>query len=200
MAIFGIEGGIGTGKTMTGVSLAMRDIKDGKRCFTNVRFKGLSKTIENKVTYLNKEIIKEMFQKVKDGTLNMKNSVVLIQEMHNYMDSRLSASEKNRTLSYWILQSRHLGQESCDIIYDTQDLGQVDKRLRSNTDYILCPTIAEYFQYVKKKGKKWVQVDAPRVILVDGYFKFQHNPLHIRFQLDVSGIIDLYDTHEVVDF
>jgi len=37
--IIGIEGGIGTGKTLTGVTLTLKDLYDGKKVYANVNLK-----------------------------------------------------------------------------------------------------------------------------------------------------------------
>ncbi len=139
MSIYGIEGGIGTGKTLTGVHMTLQDLFNGKHVFSNVKFKNIPKKFRDKITYLTKELIGNVFMEVKQGNINMENSTIFIQEAHNYIDSRNSASKRNKVFSYWILQSRHTGKGSCDIIYDTQSIDQVDKRLRRNTDFLVHP-------------------------------------------------------------
>ena len=96
--IFGIEGGIGTGKTLTGVALLLGDLYDGKHIYTNTRL-NLPDKYKDKVTYLTKDFIINIFEKIKNKEFDMRNSTVFIQEAHNYLDSRNSASIKNKTLS-----------------------------------------------------------------------------------------------------
>lgn len=192
MAIYGIEGGIGTGKTLSGVCLLIQDLKEGKTIYTNVKLKNLPSKYKKKIIYLTKENIQEIFQKIRNKEWSMKNSTVFIQEAHNYMDSRNSATAQNKLLSYWILQSRHTGEGSCDIIYDTQELTQVDIRLRRNTDYTLRPVIAAWETI---KGKK-----KPATIIIHGEAKIGHAYRTFTFQLDVSETRDQYDTHQIVDF
>lgn len=182
--IIGIEGGIGTGKTLTMVHYALQDWKKGKTLFSNVKFKGISARIK----YLNADMVNNMFEQVKTGKLNINNSTILIQEMHNYADSRTSMSKRNRTLSYWILQSRHTGKGSCDIIYDTQEFGQVDIRLRNNTDHYLRPLIIEY------KNK------IPSKIVVMGTAKILHKWVKYSDVINVYDDCFKYDTHELVWF
>lgn len=196
MTIFGIEGGIGTGKTITGVYLLLQDLKDGKKIYSNVKLKGLTTEQKKKVTYLTKEFIHNIFDKVKNGEFDMKNSTVFIQEAHNYIDSRNSASKSNKILSYWILQSRHTGQGSCDIIYDTQELGQVDLRLRRNTDFVLRPSIVAWEEY--EIGKK--VISKPAEIIVMGEGKVGHKNMRFSWTFDVKKTREQYDTHEIVDF
>ena len=192
MAIYGIEGGIGTGKTLTGHTIAYNDLLTGKHLYTNIKLKNTPKHLLKNVTYMTKDLMMDIFEKVKTGTWDMTNSTVFIQEAHNYMDSRNSASKKNKVLSYWILQSRHTGKGSCDIIYDTQALSQVDIRLRRNTDFILHPHIF-----------KWEHTDGikkPCVIVCEVFAKIGHKDRKFSYTLDVRNTRETYDTHEVVDF
>ena len=207
MAIIGIEGGIGTGKTLTGVWYIIGDLRAGKRIFTNVKLKGLTREEQSRVKYLIKDEIKQMFELVKTGKMSMKNSTIFLQEIHNYLDSRGSMTANNRLLSYWILQSRHAGQGSCDIIFDTQELGQVDKRLRNNTDYLIRPLIVGYDTVDKKDArghpdqddeKKGKQI--PKIIVLIGRTKLRHKWIDFKQTIDVSETREMYDTHELVDF
>ena len=103
--IIGIEGGIGTGKTLTGISYALQDLYNGKHLYSNVKIKNVPKHLENNITYITAQLIEDIFQNIKEKVWDMRNSTVFIQEMHNYMDARNSMSKKNKVLSYWILQS-----------------------------------------------------------------------------------------------
>lgn len=191
MTIIGIEGGIGTGKTLTGVSLVIRDLLKGRKVFSNTKFKNV-RGYENNIIYLTKDMLKQIFDHVKEGKFDMKNSSVFIQEAHNYIDSRNSMTTQNKLISYWILQSRHTGEGSCDIIYDTQDFGQIDKRLRLNTDFFIHPYIIEWEEYGGKRK--------PSKILIKWQGKIGHKWREFREILDVSKTRDMYNTHELVDF
>lgn len=199
MAIFGIEGGIGTGKTLTCVTLAITDLLEGKKLYSNIRFKHITPNKRKDITYLDKPTIKRIFEAVKLKKIDMRNSTVVIQEMHNYLDSRNSMSETNKTLSYFILTSRHTSGESMDIIYDTQDIGQVDLRLRRNTDYIIRPMITEWevvgFDKTKQKEKF-----APSLVTLYITAKIGHGVRHLTKTIDVTKTRDMFDTHEVVEW
>jgi hypothetical protein len=68
-----------------------------------------------------------------------KNSSIIIDELHEYADSRNSSSMQNRLISAWFLQSRHT---SSNIYYSTQFFDQVDKRIRRITDIdIMCENL-----------------------------------------------------------
>ena len=170
----------------------LTDLFGGKTIYSNVKLKNIPKEFRNKIIYLTKENIAEIFEKIKRKEWNMENSTVFIQEAHNYMDSRNSASGKNKTLSYWILQSRHTGKGSCDIIYDTQEITQVDIRLRRNTDFIIHPTIIQY-QHIKS-------VKMPSKIRLKIMFKLGQDWTTGYKTIDTLKTCDMYDTHELVDF
>lgn len=192
LAIWGIEGGIGTGKTITGVALMLGDLFKGKTIYSNVMLKNIPARYKKNITYMTKDNLNNIFMKIKRKEWNMINSTVFIQEAHNYMDSRNFASDKNKVLSYWILQSRHTGEGSCDIIYDTQELSQVDRRLRRNTDYVIHPTITE-FEIINNIKK-------PKTIHAVCYVKQGQKTQKFNMVLDVSQTRELYNTHELVDF
>lgn len=193
MAIIGIEGGIGSGKTLLLATLGYGDLQKGRTIISNIAFKGLSKEYRSRVKYLTADTIANMLTLIKNKELTLTNTTILIQEAHNYVDSRNSMSTKNKTFSYWILQSRHSGQNSCDIIFDTQSLSQVDLRLRRNTDYVFHPYITEWEHF--KNGKK-----APNKILAIGHGKIYQQDTRFTISFDVSHTRNIYDTHEMVDF
>ena len=192
MAIYGIVGGIGTGKTLTGVSLMLDDLYKNKKIFTNTKLKNYDKKLTPLITYLTKDAVVTIFDKVKEGVFDMTNSTVFIQEMHNYLDSRRSMTQKNRVFTYWILQSRHTGMGSCSIIYDTQDIGQIDIRLRRNTDFLLRPLIS---QWEIIKG-----VRTPKTISVMGETLLGHKMARFNFIIDCETSREMYNTFEIIDF
>ena len=96
--IIAIEGYIGTGKTLTLATLGLNDLYKGKRLYSNVKYKNLTKEQRKRITYLDKDSMNNIFEMIKTGRFDMKNSTVLIQEAHNYMDSRTSMSKKNTVI------------------------------------------------------------------------------------------------------
>ncbi len=62
---------------------------------------------------------------------HLSNSIVAIDELHEYADCRNSHSLQNRRVSTFFLQSRHTNS---NIYYTTQYKDQVDKRIRRITD------------------------------------------------------------------
>lgn len=203
MTVYGIEGGIGTGKTLLLASFGLEDILSGRRILSNITFINIPARFRKNITYLNKDIINTMFKQVKDGKLIMKNTTILIQEMHNYIDSRTSMSMRNRTLSYWVLQSRHTGEGSCNIYYDTQELGQVDLRLRRNTDWLIRPYITGW---KNRQGKisptkpDTIGTYRPLSIYFQMFGKLGHRHVKKVGSREVFTVTRHYDTHEIVDF
>jgi len=185
MAIYGIEGGIGTGKTLSLVYFLFADLKEKKKIYTNIRIKAKEKY---DINYLTAEMMSTIFERIKDKSMSMKNSSVFIQEMHNYIDSRNSISKRNKTISYWLLQSRHTGAGSCNIYYDTQDIGQVDLRLRRNTDFLIHPMI------VRRKDS------LPHTIILKIQAKIGHKVKTFNQRIEVYDLLNKYSTHEVVEF
>ena len=188
VTIFGVVGGIGTGKTLTMFYYGLQDLQVGKRLYSNVTFK-VDKDLRKNLTFLTKEKIKNIFELIKTKKMNMMNSTILLQEAHNYMDSRNSSSTQNKALSYWILQSRHTGAGSCDIMFDTQRIGQVDVRLRNNTDFIIRPYITE-----RDSDNKPINI----LVVFNGMIG--HKTVTFSENIYVYDILDLYSTHEIVDF
>jgi len=172
---------------MTLVKYGLTDLYKGKKIYSNIKLK-VAKKYDKQIVYLTKDMLKNIFELIKTGKFEMRNSTVLIQEAHNYIDSRTSMTPKNRTFSYWILQSRHTGFGSCDILFDTQELGQVDKRLRNNTDFILQPVI------ISKIG------EVPEKIGVIGNGKIGQKWTKFYEEYYCKNIMSHYDTHELVDF
>lgn len=189
MTIFGVVGGIGSGKTMTLAYLGMNDLNSGKKIFSNVTFIKVPPNLNKNITYLTAENLATIFQDVKDKKINMENSTVVIQEMHNYIDSRRSVSNKSLLITYWILQSRHTGKGSCDIIYDTQRISQVDIRLRTNTDFILEPEIVEKNTNGEPVTIKVKITGMVGQSIIEQYFSFS-----------CKEIMNKYDTHQLVEF
>jgi len=72
-----------------------------------------------------------------EHTLN--DSVIGIDELHEYADARNAGSLQNKRVSDFFLQSRHF---NCDIFYSSQYKDQVDKRIRRITDIdVVCENL-----------------------------------------------------------
>ena len=121
-------------------------------------------------------------QDIADCEFDFSNSVLIIDEIHLFMDSRQSSTKKNRIISYFITQSR---KRNIVLIYTTQQSHQIDKRLRSNTDYFikcenLTPGVKEDM-FIRWTIHDMDNNEKSFILKADPYFK-------------------LYDTHQMIDF
>lgn len=122
--IIGICGHKGSGKTtlLTFFAKAEYDSKQKVNLFSNYKFTFPFKWLDAFSLLINWDLFK--------------NSAIIIDELHEYADSRNSSSIQNRLISAWFLQSRHT---SSNIYYSTQFFDQIDKRIRRITDIdIMC--------------------------------------------------------------
>lgn len=111
-----------------------------------------------------------------NALLEKRTGVVLLDEFWQDVDSRRFA--QNVDFTHWINQTR---KKDLIVFYTTQDFGQVDKRLRRATHWLV---------FVERRGKggsmTFVRVLDGRIgkrLSIDDYSKFY----------------ELYDTYEIVD-
>ena len=82
------------------------------------------------------------------------NCAMFIDEIHVWLDSRVSGSKKNRIISYFLLQTGKMGSDAdigLILIYTTQYYHQIDKRLRSTTCIAIeCEKIKIHFRKIFK--------------------------------------------------
>lgn len=116
--VVGIYGHKGAGKTTTMALFLFLDsfIFEKLRC-------NIFMQLENFEFLQGKDMI--------ELTDKLNHSVIGIDELHEYADSRNSNSFQNKRVADFFLQSRHT---SSDIYYTTQYKDQVDKRIRRITD------------------------------------------------------------------
>lgn len=111
----------------------------------------------------------------------LKNSRIFIDEMHIFMDSRSSMGKSNKALTHFILQTRHLGVH---LYFTTQDIGQVDIRLRRQLDMLVYCTQTAYQGWFKQT-------------IID--YRDVMNIRKNEIVYDGSKYYDLYDTTEIID-
>ena len=123
--VIGLKGLKGSGKTLVMTLLLYAEYKNGRKIYTNYE-----------VNFPHKILDVEKLVKL---DIQLQNAVIGIDELHMICDSRRSGKKQNILLSYFVLQSRH---RSIDLYYTTQFNGQVDKRIRENTDInIICENL-----------------------------------------------------------
>lgn len=114
MAIAAIMGKLGSGKTYTAVMLARQEHLAGRAVYAN-----------SHITFA-RQIVSW------PELVSLRHGLFIWTEAHLDLDSR--QAHKHVGITAWLTQVRKLG---IDIIYDTQDFGQVDVRLRNLTDMLL---------------------------------------------------------------
>lgn len=119
--VIGIFGYKGSGKTLMLVILAYAEHMQKKKILSNLHnLKFPSEIVDPK------EII-SLSEKLQGCT-------ICIDEIHTIADSRKSHGAQNIQIANFFLQSRHRG---VNVIYTDQYMGQVEKRIRDNTDIII---------------------------------------------------------------
>ena len=169
--VIGIKGIKGSGKTLLLTFLLYQDYLRGKKIYTNYK------------VFFPHDIID--IKKMVSLDVQLKDSVIGIDEIHMICDSRRSGLKQNILMSYFVLQSRH---RSVNFYYTTQHDGQVDKR--ENTDVnMVCENL-----YLDSDNDGLN--DLFRVIIQDRRFR------PVRFKQKVmygTPIFKLYDTDYTVD-
>jgi DNA replication protein DnaC len=163
--IIGFTGAMGSGKTLSMTYYAYKYYKSGSTIFANYGLLFPHKDID--------------YEKIKALDVEFQNSVLCLDEIHVFIDSRSSMSKVNKVVSYLITQSR---KRNIILMYSTQHIGQVDLRLRSNTDYFIsCKQIEQHRKlYIVQSLVTW-------------------SGAHNKMYLDASKVFKLYDTHEIVN-
>ena len=168
----GIEGGLGSGKTlMMARYLALDFMRHHRRVYSNF-------WLDFDYTKLD---VRDMLKKKE----NLKDVSVGIDELTVFADCRSSMSELNKLISYFVLQTR---KRNVCLYYTTQDFGMVDKRIIQHTLVrVFCS---------KVKGKP---DDYPmrRYEILDIRDSFT-NPPQV-FYMDIRPYFNLYNTDEIIE-
>jgi len=163
--IIGFIGKMGSGKTLCMTKFAHEYFQKGNKVYANY---GLLFEHE-----------KVKYSDIKNMSKDLIKSVICLDEIHVFIDSRSSMKAVNRQVSYFVTQSR---KRNLILMYTTQKFGQVDKRLRENTDYVIkCSN-------KKKNGQLFI-----RCHMIDSDDKER------KFTINANKIFGMYDTHEVVN-
>jgi len=117
--ILGFIGGMGSGKSLSMVRQAYSYYLQGYTVYSNM-----------KLNFPYVELTLDLLLQYSNDDIPFYDSVLLIDEIHIFMDSRRSGSIRNVLISYFITQTR---KQKVKLMYTTQYLIQVDKRLRQNT-------------------------------------------------------------------
>lgn len=121
----------------------------------------------------------------------LQNAVLLLDEMHIWIDSRSSMKQKNKAITYFILQTR---KRNVRLLYTTQHLHQVDKRLRDTTDVIVfCRNISNRTSTVRDKN-------VPTYIINEFVYQWREDMKPKMKVIHANPVYDLYDTTEMVEW
>lgn len=131
--ICGFVGQIRHGKTVSAVRESLKYYyNDGKTIYSNI---WLSIPYKPLTIDMLLDVVENDDKQIFDP-----DSVVLIDEIHIWLDSRMSASKRNKIVTYFLLQTGKMGIESdygLILLYTTQWLDQIDKRLRHTTEVLI---------------------------------------------------------------
>lgn len=178
--IIGYSGNIRQGKTLSAVRQLYLLYNHGYTIYSNIKLNFPYKPLD--ITLL-QDIVEDKI------VISEKKPVFFIDEVHIWLDSRMSAGKRNRIVSYFLLQSGKLGEDSdygMILIYTTQYMHQIDKRLRSLTS-------------IAVECEKH-EVNKEKIILCTEYhFKGKKSRI-TKSVFFAKPYYALYDTREVVKY
>lgn len=132
MGLTGIFGTLGMGKTLTmtryGFLRKVSELMNGNNSFRVISNYDLS--------YSDMILDSDAVDNILQNEQNLSNSILLIDEMPAFLDSRESSSKKNKMLTNFI---RHTRKLSVELVYTSQFFDLVDIRLRKFTDIFMFP-------------------------------------------------------------
>ena len=164
-------GSMGSGKTLSMVKMAYEYHKQGYKILSNM-----------KLNFPHRYITSKDVQEFASNQEQLYNTVVLLDEIHIFMDSRRSGSKKNLLTSYFLTQTR---KQKVKLLATTQHRHQVDRRLRDNTEaFIDCETKDIPFG------------DNEKVLIVVNHFNTRQS--YEKMVFIGNKYFHLYDTEEII--
>jgi hypothetical protein len=180
-----ITGFKGDGKTVFATSLLWKGWKIGRKIFSNYHLEFPYEPIN----------LKEMLST--EGSKQITDGMLAIDEATLALDCRLSATKKNRLASYLMLQGR---KRKIDIILTTQQMANIDIRYRKNCD-IQYECTALKVDYEGKKLRKATiaekdghEIDLVKVVMTDFTMNYQRKTI-----FDPTFFFDKFDSDELVE-
>lgn len=130
-------------------------------------------------------------QKMIENREELQDAVLVLDELYIHIDSRNSMKKRNKIMSYFILQTR---KRNVRLLYTTQHLAQVEKRLRDTTDIIVFnKNLSNQTSLVANDGSK------PTYIKQEYLLQWADNPKPKTKIIYADPIFPLYDTREIID-
>lgn len=162
--IIGFYGKQGSGKTLLAVRSVLKSYTKYENVYSNIKIFAID----------HKDFDAQFFEDLTE--LKLKNSLILFDEIQEYMNARKFMSNLNMDYGTFIRQVRKLGNT---LVWTSQFVYQVDKVLRSNTDnYIKVHSNYEGF------NKKDVDLDKLAI-----WYEI--------FDMDAEGFMNLVSTKQL---
>lgn len=174
--IVGFIGSMGSGKTLSLTRQVYREYRKGKQIISNMHF-----------NFPYTPLTIEMLLEYDQNDTPLHNCVLVVDEAHVYLDSRTSASKRNRIMSLFLTQTR---KKNVHLYYTTQYYDQIDKRLRNNTECIVRCKKKEIFY---KKSKFYLITNRYLIKEDCGFRTMVSRYVGNKF-------FSLYDTGEVISY
>ena len=180
-----VTGFKGDGKTVFATSLLWKGWKAGRQIFSNYHLEFPYQPIN----------LKEMLSS--EGSKQITNGMLIIDESQMFIDARLSGSKKNRLASYLMLQGR---KRRIDIILTSQQMRNVDIRFRMNADRQYECTALKVDYEGRKLRKATIEekdghdVDLIKVVMSDFTMNYQSKTI-----FDPTFYFDKFNSDEFVD-
>jgi len=168
--IIGFIGNMGGGKTLSMVRHAYEKYLNGFTVYSNI-----------KLEFPHEKLDLQLILDYAKEERQFPRSVFIIDEAHIYLEARRSASKRNLIISYFILQTR---KKDILLLYTTQNFGQVEKRLRDQTDII----VSCFTKHTKKGTFTLNKIQARKM----------EGVVQRKSVFKSSDYYNLYDTNEVV--
>ncbi|MFW6130272.1 MAG: AAA family ATPase [Atribacterota bacterium] len=172
--IMAVVGGMGTGKTLF-ISAIAEKLKNTYLIMANYKLQCREKNITP-------ENISELLTEAGEET-STKKKLMVIDEFHIFSDSRLSSSHHNILMSYFVTQTR---KQDIQLIYTTQQFGQVDIRIRDNTDILAMPA------YNPLKDEMKV------IFLKKDWLTSQFIFSHYKIFKNLKPVFDVFSTEQIL--
>ncbi|MFW6130936.1 MAG: zonular occludens toxin domain-containing protein [Atribacterota bacterium] len=169
------KGARGRGKTLTMTKDALKYYNNGWRVYSNME--GLPFA-----TYISPEDIMKI-----DKNSDLRDCVLVVDEVQVLFDSRASMRKENRGFSYFIQQIRKRG---LIFLATTQFAGTVDLRFRQHVDIIAVPNFNKYY--------KVCEVEYIDITSQEDLEFLMTEPKSKKVLFDARPIFNLYNTKELI--
>lgn len=179
-------GQVGSGKTLSMTWEGWQYYTQGYQVYSNYsltfpEFPGCKKPIL---------LTKKLFDTMIKEKHQLQNAVILLDEIHIWIDSRGSMEKKRKGITYFILQTR---KRNVRLLATTQHPHQVDKRLRDSVDILsFCSNMSNKSSLVKDPNTKVM-------IMQQSVFQWREGMKPKVRVLHANPIYKLFDTKEMID-